>query len=78
MEISKQNTGIESVLKFFSLIYVILITCGFTYSFFFFKNFGVNITEYIELSEAISLFIPLLADSLVIMSLFPDFMVLHK
>jgi hypothetical protein len=70
METIKSNTGIESVIKFFSLLYVILITCGFTYSFFFFKNFGVNITEYIELSEAVSLFIPLLADSLVVMLLF--------
>jgi hypothetical protein len=70
MEVNKSSIGLESVIKFFSLIYVLLITCGFTYSFFFFRNFGINITEYIEFSEALSLFIPLLADGFVLISLF--------
>jgi hypothetical protein len=65
---NKTNNGIELIIKFFSLLYVILITCGLTYNFFFYKKFGIVITEYIEIGEALLLFIPLLADAFIIMS----------
>ncbi len=67
---SERKHSIESIIKLFSFIYVLLITCGLTYNYFFYKGFGINITEFIDISEVLIQFIPLLADVLVIMLLF--------
>lgn len=57
---------IEDIIKIFSLIYFLLIISGLCYSYFFYKHFNLVITEYIDLSDALLLFLPLLANSFVI------------
>jgi len=60
-----EKNHIESLIKSLSIAYILLLICGLLYNYFFYKNFGITITEYIDISDALLLFIPLLADTLV-------------
>lgn len=62
MEQPQPTRSLESTIKFFSIIYIILFTSGILYNYFFFRHFGITITEYIDLSEALLLFIPMLTE----------------
>lgn len=57
------KNSLESAIKSLSLVYLLLIIAGLGYSYFFYRNFGLTITEYIDFSDALLLFLPLLADS---------------
>lgn len=70
MSNNNKLSGLELAFKFFSLAYVFLITCGLTYNYFFYKNFGITITEYINLTDGLLLFIPLLANGSIILCVF--------
>jgi hypothetical protein len=59
----KTEKSLESTVKSLSLVYLLLIISGLCYRYFFYKNFGVVITEYIDLNEALLIFLPLLGDS---------------
>lgn len=60
---NKLENELEPTLKRLTLIYLLLIISGLCYSYFFYRNFGVVITEFIELNEALLIFLPLLANS---------------
>ena len=66
MSSEKNFSGIDLVVKLFSLLYVLLVVCGLSYNYLFYKNFGINITEYIDLSEGLFLFLPLLSSYFII------------
>ncbi len=59
---SKEKYGIENIIKFFSILYVLLTACGLGYHFFLYKQFGLVITDYLDTSEALLLFVPLITD----------------
>lgn len=64
------KSGIDIAFKVFSLVSIFLLICGITYSYFFYRNFGITITEYIEINEAILLFVPLLANGTFLILIF--------
>lgn len=66
METISKERNFDSIIKFFSLIYVLLITTGLVYNYFFYKTFGLTITEYIDLGEVIILFTPMLTDYFIV------------
>jgi hypothetical protein len=55
----------DDIFKLFSFLYVSLTICGIAYNYFFYKQFGINITGYIDFTEALFLFVPLLAQPMV-------------
>jgi hypothetical protein len=62
MQPTPSEKSLESIFKYFSLAYVLLITAGLLYNIFFYRNYGITITEYIDLSEALVLFMPMLTN----------------
>jgi hypothetical protein len=64
METSHKPRDFEQVLKFFSVAYLLLIVDGLIYNIYYYKAFGITITEYIDLSEILLIFIPLLGNVL--------------
>lgn len=62
MSDDNSQSSLENTIKSLSLIYLLLIICGLSYSYVFYKHFGLVITEYIDLSDALLLFLPLLAN----------------
>lgn len=53
----------ENIIKFLSLLYVILTFLGLIYNYVYYKSYGIIITEYIDLGEALFLFTPFLKDN---------------
>jgi hypothetical protein len=66
MQPTPPEKSLESIIKYFSLMYVLLITSGLLYNIIFYKNYGIIITEYIDLSEGLLLFMPTLTTKFMI------------
>lgn len=71
---NKVENALEPTIKSLTLIYLLLIISGLCYSYFFYRNFGIVITEFIDLNEALLIFLPLLANSFGIVLLMTIFM----
>jgi hypothetical protein len=66
MEPEQKSWSLEDVIKLLSLIYIFLTTAGLVYNFFFYRTFGINIIEYIDVSEVLILFTPMLNDFVIL------------
>jgi hypothetical protein len=52
------NISADRILKYLSLMSIFLIIDGVGYNVFFYQQFNIEITDYIDLAESLQLFIP--------------------
>ena len=71
-EPQKDNRA-DSILKNLSVLYLVLITWGFIYNYVFYRNFGINIAEYIDISEGFAFCIPILVNPLIVLIVLGSF-----
>lgn len=59
----------DKISDFFSVISAVLVVFGMTYNILLYKNFNVDISEYISLTESLMLFLPALPKFLLLLPL---------
>lgn len=52
------NSKIDTYSKFIAFLSILLIIYGILYNYFYYRHYNIIITQYIDLSEAVLLFIP--------------------
>ncbi|ULQ51709.1 hypothetical protein [Flavihumibacter fluvii] len=69
------NESYSQLSKYIPTTATLIFTFGILYNFYFYKYFGINIFEFIDLSESLLLFIPRVTDPLIFIVLIVAFLI---